>query len=250
MRTPPILARRGVGLLLVGVVLVLVAQVLGLGGPPVYDGLPVPADPYRYVDPPPGAKSTPAPLSAHARVDLVGGGISPIDVPTGEFPPQAELWLYHGDVNGNLPDVPAVTTAQVTITPVQPPSVAFPPGRQLHGNVYEMKVVADGVSLAMNPGTHSMVALRQPRTSAADPQIAVLVRSQWQLLDSHPTAGSGVLGARLPQLGAVAILERTSGFVAPQGHSWWWWLVLGVALLVVAAVIVVVRISRTRSIAP
>lgn len=237
--------RRGAAFLLLGGLFAALAQVFGLGGPPVYDGLPVPADPYRYVDPPAGVKNPGPPLDAHVSITLIGGGNSPIDLPTGEFPPQAELWLYHGDVNGLVPGVPPVTTALVTTTPVPPPSTPFPAGRQLHGNVYELKVVANGHSLGLNSPNHVTVALRQPRTSAADPRIAALVDGRWRLLDTHPTAGAGVLGAPLPQLGDVAILEKSSGFVAPQGHSGLW-IGLALALVAVLASVALVRFRRTR----
>jgi len=244
MRSRSIDRRHGVALLLLGVVLVAIAQILGLGGPPVYDGLPVPADPYRYLDPPPSVKNPGAPLSAHVTVGLIGGGNSAIDLPTGEFPPQAELELFHGDVNGIVPGVPAVTTALVTITAVHVPSAPLPTGRQLHGNVYEMKVVANGHSLQLSKSPATLVSLRQPKTSSADPQIAVLEGGEWKLLDTHPGTGAGVLSAQLPRLGDVAILEKTSGFVKSGGQSGLY-AGLGLAALALAA-IAVIRISRTR----
>jgi hypothetical protein len=244
MRSRPIDRRRGVALLVLGGILVAIAQVLGLGGPPVYDGLPVPADPYRYLDPPAGVKNPGPPLSAHVNIDLIGGGNSAIDLPTGEFPPQAELQLFHGDVDGIVSGVPAVTTAEVTIRAVPMPSAALPAGRQLHGNVYEMKVVANGHSLQLSSSPQTLVSLRQPRTSAASPQIAVLDGDKWELLDTHPGSGAGVLSARLPRLGDVAIVEKTSGFVKSGGHTGLY-AGLGFAAFAVA-VIAVIRVLRTR----
>jgi hypothetical protein len=244
MRTAAMPGRGGAAFLLAGGLLAAVLQGFGLGGRPVYDGLPVPADPYRYLVPPAGVTNPGPPLSAHVTIDLVGGGNSAIDLPTGEFPPQAELWLYHGDVNGLVPGVPPVATARVTITPVYAPAVPLPAGRQFHGNVYALSVVANGHKLTLYPHNQAMVALRQPKTSAADPQIAILAGNHWQLLDTHPADGAGVLAARLPDLGDVTILERTSGFVAPQGHSLLW-LWTGLGLFAIAAV-VVVRVRRIR----
>ena len=235
--------RRGVAWLLLGGMFAALVQLLGFGGPPVYDGLPVPADRYRYVDPPAGVRNGGQPLSAHVTLQLIGGGNSPIDLPTGEFPPQAELQLFHGDINGIVAGVPAVTTARVTITPIHAPSAPLPAGRQLHGNVYELKVVADGHSLQLNESPHTVVSLRQPRTSAADPQIAVLVGGTWKLLNTHATAGAGVLSAPLSHLGDVAILERTSGFVPSHTHSG---LFIAIGLAIFAALAVVaIRFRRT-----
>jgi hypothetical protein len=236
--------RRGVVFLLLGGMLVAFVQLIGIGGPPVYDGLPVPADRYRYLDPPAGVRNGGAPLSAHVTIQLIGGGNSEIDLPTGEFPPQAELQLFHGDVNGLVTGVPAVTTAQVTITAIHKPTVSLPAGRQLHGNVYDLEVVANGHSLQLNNSPHSIVSLRQPRTSAADPRIAVLTGGTWELLNTHPTSGAGVLSAPLPRLGAVAILEKTGGFVPSHSHTG---LYIAIALAVLALLaMVAVRLLRIR----
>jgi hypothetical protein len=236
--------RRGVAYLLLGGVLATLAQVIGFGGMPVYDGLPVPADRYRYVDPPPGVRNGGPPLSAHVTIQLIGGGNSAIDLPTGEFPPQAELQLFHGDVNGIVSGVPAVTTALVMITPVHAPAAPLPAGRQLHGNVYELKVVANGHSLSLHSSPHTVVSLRQPRTSAADPQIAVLVGGKWQLLNTHATGGAGVLSAPLPHLGDVVILEKTSGFVPSHSHGA---LYIGLGLALFAGLVVLtIRLRRLR----
>lgn len=239
-----VIRRRGVAFLLLGGMLAALVQLLGLGGVPVYDGLPVPADRYRYLDPPPGVQNGGQPLSAHVTIQLIGGGNSAIDLPTGEFPPQAELQLFHGDVNGIVPGVPAVTTALVTITAVHRPDAPLPAGRQLHSNVYNLKVVANGHSLDLNPSPHTVVSLRQPRTSSADPQIAVLVGDKWQLLNTHATAGGGVLSAPLSHLGDVAILEKTSGFVPSHSHVWRY---VGIALAIVAVfVVLAIRLRRLR----
>ena len=236
--------RRGVAFLLLGALFAALVQVLGFGGVPVYDGLPVPADRYRYLDPPPGVQNGGQPLSAHVTIQLIGGGNSAIDLPTGEYPPQAELQLFHGDVNGIVPGVPAVTTALVTITAVHKPAAPLPAGRQLHGNVYELKVVANGHSLQLSGSPHTVVSLRQPRTSSADPQIAVLVGDKWELLDTHATAGAGVLSAPLSHLGDVAILEKTSGFVPSHSHTWLY-VVIGLVLFAIVAVLQI-RLRRLR----
>lgn len=239
-----VIRRRGVAFLLLGGVLAALIQLLGVGGVPVYDGLPVPADRYRYLDPPPGVQNGGEPLSAHVTLQLIGGGNPAIDLPTGEFPPQAELQLFHGDVNGLVAGVPAVTTAFVTITAVHKPAAPLPAGRQLHGNVYELKVVANGHSLDLNPSPHTVVSLRQPRTSSADPRIAVLVGDRWQLLNTHATAGAGVLSAPLPHLGAVAILEKTGGFVPSHSHTGLY-IAIGLAIFAVVALLNV-RLRRLR----
>ena len=232
-------------LLAVGGGLTVLLRLLGASTlPAVYDGLPLPADPYRYVDPPAGVHNPGPPFSAHTTFQLVGGGNPAIDLGTGEFPPQAELALYHGDVAGIVPGVPAVTSAQVTITPVPPPAEPPPAGRQFHGNVYRLQVVAAGHVLGLNPGALATVSLRQPKSSAAGPQIAVLIGGRWELLNTHRTSGAGVVSAPLPQLGDVAILEKTSGFIAPRGH-FGLWLGSGLALLALAALLAV-RLHRTR----
>jgi hypothetical protein len=230
--------------LLLGVTLLGGAWVLTPAATPLYDGLPVPADRYRYLEPPPGVRNGGPPLSAHATIQLIGGGNSPIDLPTAERPPQAELSLHHGDVEGNRPDVPAVTTAEVRITAVSPPDVPLPAGRQLHGNVYDVSVIADGVSLQMRPASTATIALRQPRGSDADPAIAVVQDGSWRLLPTRKGIGAGVLTAPLPALGNVAILERTSGFVSTTSHTRRNAAIVAVIVTAVATTLLLIRRRR------
>lgn len=247
MPTPPPKRWPGAAFLLVGAVLAGALQMGGGGGPSVYDGLPLPADRYRYLDPPPGVRNGGPPLAAHVTIQLVGGGNSPIDLATAERPPQAELSLFHGDIEGNRPDVRAVTTAEVRITAIHRPDVPLPAGRQLHGNVYDVTVVADGVSLQMRPGTTATISLRQPKGSAADPRIAVLAEGHWRLLTTAKGPGTGVLTARLPALGPVTIVEGTSGFARPPDHTWRNVLL---TVLPIAALAVLLLLIRRRRAAP
>jgi hypothetical protein len=212
---------------------------------PLYDGLPLPADRYRYLDPPPGVRNGGPPLSAAVSTQLVGGGMTAVDLPTGERPPQAEVELHHGDVEGNRPDVPAVADAEISLRAVPPPPVELPPGRQLHGNVYAVNVVAAGVSLQMRPATHAVMSLRQPKASDADPRIAVVEEGAWRLLATRQGSEPGVLTARLPALGYVAILEGTSGFVDRSRDGWQTALLVG-GSIALAAVLVVGGIRLTR----
>jgi hypothetical protein len=213
----------------------------------VYDGLPVPADPYRYVDPPPGVRNGGEPLSADVTVQLVGGGNPPIDLLTSERPPQAEIELHHGDVDGNQPEVPPVADAVVSINPVKAPHVTLPAGRQYHGNVYEFGVRAAGVDLHLAPHSSAVVSLREPKSSDADPRIAVADHGEWRLLETRKGSDPGVLTARLPDLGYVTLLEGTSGFVAPSGRDWSSWLVLGGLVVLAAAALWWVRFTRRRA---
>lgn len=230
--------------LLVGLVLTGLTPLVVPSAVPVYDGLPVPADRYRYVDPPPGYPNPGPPLSAHVGIRLVGGGNPPIDLPTAEVPPQAELQLFHGDVDGNVPAVPVVADAEVTITPVPPPSSPLPRGLQLHGNVYLMKVIAAGHDLRLHASPQSVVSLRQPRTSSAEPRVVVLVGGQWQLLATRASSQPGVLTAHLPELGYVALVEHTGDFATSRSHTG---LITTAALAGVAVLgLLVLRTLRTR----
>ena len=50
-------------------------------------------------------------------------------------PQDAENWLQHGDVDGMAAGLPPVSAALVTSTPVLPPAVPPPTGRQIHGKL-------------------------------------------------------------------------------------------------------------------
>ena len=127
--------------------------------PPLYDGLILHPQPYRYLHPPPGTLSRGAPRAA--RVDFpVRRGRSPLaSVVTGERPPQAILAALPGVFR--IPR--GVTRLTLTIRPISPPS---PIGAgDLDGNVYLFAASGNGGRpVRMRP--HASVHIQLRKTDA------------------------------------------------------------------------------------
>ena len=105
------------------------------GAVPIYDGVSQPDEPYRYVSPPTGAKSTPAATSAIGRSPVAAGeSTSGLTLATSETGPQFSLYLPRFGLKTAGPSV------QVKVTPKAPTDQ--PAGARLDGNVYEVAFVA------------------------------------------------------------------------------------------------------------
>ncbi|MEA2672604.1 MAG: hypothetical protein QOG45_2824 [Chloroflexota bacterium] len=148
--------------------------------PPMYEGLPGPAEPYRYLHPPPGLGSTPRPSSAHVTAPLREGQSPALSPATAEMPPQAQLLA----AQGAFVVPPGVTGVEATIAPVDPPPVA-PIGGEVAGNVYRIVVTAAGTPLAVRPGRTVTVVLRGP-AGFGGPIVERFAAGTWTRLDTQP----------------------------------------------------------------
>jgi hypothetical protein len=158
------------------------------GAPAVYDGLPFNAEPYRYLNPPPGLEGNGAPnsVSTSVRTAAQAGGAA-FALHTSEAPPQCALIASDGDF------LPAGRTVILGIRPVPAPPVT-PRGRP-DGNVYEVSV--QGGSL--RPGTSYTIALRGTGAPGT-PQLEHLEAGRWQALPTTHVPPA-VYSAPAPSLG-------------------------------------------------
>jgi hypothetical protein len=132
------------------------AALSALSGPavsrPLYDGVVV-AEPYRWLDPPPGLKG-----GAEGVRDVVpaqGGGIS---VATTETPPQAQVDPDYSALS--LP--PGTTSIAISIRPIRPPAVP-PSDGVIAGNVYDLEVVNQrGETVSVAAGQRVTMLFRGP----------------------------------------------------------------------------------------
>lgn len=102
---------------------------------PVYDGISAPDEPYRFVDPPKGAKATSAPTSATSRTPVQGGlGTNGLNIATGETGPQFSLYL---------PPRSMQTTGSEVVVSAEPGAADVQPaGRTIDGNLYTVRFSA------------------------------------------------------------------------------------------------------------
>jgi hypothetical protein len=203
-------------------------------GPPIYDGLPLQTEPYRFLQPTPGQATTAPPTSASENVKPSLQGL-PFIANTNESPPQAEL---QADPNA-LAIPPSVPNLTITITPVPPPA-PIPNGR-LDGNVYRMSItLPGGVPVAVRPGKHVTVFLRGTGVNGK----TVMDRfsaGRWSALPTQ-IPGAGFHSADSDQLGdfALVLLPGSAGLSGGVTAG----IAIAVALVLIGLLLVIVRLLR------
>jgi len=197
----------GLGALACGLAMIVAAQAVAPLKVPLFDGVVV-VEPYRYLDPAPGADGSPTSASETLAVDA---GTSPsFAVYTSETPPQAEL-LAHG---GELSLAPGATSVKVTIDPISRPQGT--PTGEIAGNVYRFSVTDQaGVALALLPGQTITLALRGPAGVAPDAVIARFEGGAWRRLATAPSGLQDLFITNADSFGDLALLGRVSA--SPNG---------------------------------
>lgn len=147
--------------LLAATALVALAWVAGpeLSGPPLYDGLGFPDEPYRYVDPPANAPRTGPPTTATAEVAVRDGRLrTPLKAASAEQGPQVEVVIAADEVVAP----PGASTVRLRVQPVKPTS--HPAAGAVWGNVYRVTLSSDKgpVQLRGGPDAATSIALRAP----------------------------------------------------------------------------------------
>jgi hypothetical protein len=236
---------RARGTLLGGMLLVALAfALLRPDSPPLYDGLRIPDEPYRYLSGASATQATPAPTSANREV-VVAEPI--IDITTSERRPQAFLLVQTGSLQ------PVSGTAQMiaSLTPVPIPDPGPRDGVPL-GNAYHVQVRnQDGHPIEPSgEGQRPLIQLRIP--SPSTPRHVVLELSHqgaWLRLKTIHT-GDTIYGAALPFFGTVvAVYVIGEPHTSAQGAGGVMsrpWPVLGGGLVVVMAALGLVALGRRR----
>lgn len=185
--------------------------------PPLYDGFQVPAEPYRYLAPPPGAQQTQPPTSASKPLTVSDGTVPAAFVATGEQPPQAQLLV--GD--GTLLAPAGAHTVTLAIKPVPPPAPLPASIGRLAGNVYQVTASADsgGEATLKSGATPPTVVLRGPTGSNAAQIARMPEGGSWARLQTVPL-GSGApdtVAANTPGLGFFAVVVPPGGSSSGNG---------------------------------
>jgi hypothetical protein len=231
--------------LLLAVVALAVAWVAAPGAVPLYDGISVPDEPYRYVAPPAGYRHTAAPLSAKASVAVSDGtNATTLYVNTDEQAPQVAVVIP-----GRLVTVPAaarsLTVAAVPLAPDRQPAKGT-----IDGNVYRVSASA-GASFAPPPGdAASLSQVTMRATTARRPIPTFLYRASaaaaWQPVKTF-VAGNDIYTTQFAGFGDYALAFGVTA-AAGSGVGVGTGVLVASALLAVvllaAGVVVAVRLSR------
>lgn len=172
--------------------------------PPIYDGLPSPEAPYRYVNPPPDlASSNQPPFSAQATLPVdkgkvPGGGLQTDDM---------QVLVFFG--LGALEVGREAQSVLIRIDPVtQPPSP--PAGSQIRGNVYRITVVEQPSGTSAMVVTSLHVRLRYPPGPFEELQF--YDGTTWHILPTLPAgSGSPYAAANPAALGEFAATAPAGG---------------------------------------
>ena len=173
--------RLGLGLLATGLLVAFATRATSPSPqPPLYDGVVV-AEPYVWLDPPPGYPGDAQ--GASDSVDVIGGRNRIVAVATNELPPQAQVIAQ----DGTLRLAPGAKTLTVTIMPVEAP--AQPADGYIDGNVYDVEVVdQDGRPATAASSAEVSIVMRSAQDALTDATIEQLDGSTWKPLK---TTGGG-----------------------------------------------------------
>ncbi|MDX6209931.1 MAG: hypothetical protein QOE24_2322 [Frankiales bacterium] len=207
---------------------------------PLYDGLGVPDEPYRYVTPPAGYQQTPPPSSVSFELPAAGGtNTGGVLAQTKEQTSQAGVFIVPKALSG-----PAATkTFKITIT-AEAPDGPTPEGA-IDGNMYKVQLWADNSPTATLTavGKGSMPYI-QRATSAAIPAASLLYRPPGGTWTTIPDTRGGTDSFQGYFAGAGDYaLVQTKAPVTKSSHT----LVIVVLVLVVLAMagaVVLIRLSR------
>lgn len=190
---------------------------IGRAGPPLYDGLGFPDDPYRFV----GHKRPPA--SAHVTLRFRDGASQAAELRTPEHGPQFKLVLDPGALTG--------ATAPVTLTGTPIPAAGALPRGVVDSNAY--RVAAAGAESASGDRRRGAATLRAAVMTKPAPVIVFrpTAAAPWRELPTS-TVGVDNLRTSFVGLGDYAV-ERLPGAKAIRSISGSRLLLFGVDALVV-----------------
>jgi hypothetical protein len=146
--------RAGLAALVMG--LMAAALLHGGASPPVFDGIIVPPEPYRWENPPANLKAgNKTPLSGETTLPVSNGQVPGGGVQTGD----SQVIIFFGPGTFKVPS--ATQSVKCTIQP-DPNPPAAPPGVDIRGNVYRINCVAQPGGGAVTVASTFHLTLRFP----------------------------------------------------------------------------------------
>lgn len=229
------ISRRGlVAVGLLGVTLLVGARLVAPYAPPIYDGISVAPEPYRYVSPPPDLASTnkpPLPGKGDLQVDNAGNKLATVQTDD----KQVLAFFPQGAIQAPGPKVTIAITPEST--PPPPPA-----GNTLVGNAYRIGV--DGAAIQPPLVKPLQVLLRIPPRPLSSVQL--YYDGSWH--DTQWGVQTDYINLSMDHLGPVAAFDdgRHGQPPPPQSPQFNWLSAISAGLVVVAIVIVIAGIVAQR----
>jgi hypothetical protein len=215
---------------------------------PIYDGPGFPDQPYRYVQPPPGAKATPPPTSAHQTLKVTGTGLNQTGYAnSGEIGPQIVYYVPPGAFKAPT----GATTIDVSETPLAP-SPPLPTDGTVTGNVYRVTATtAKGPVTVVGHGVNQLPTLNMRAPSAKQPGPVFEYRTN--AADSWHRAstlriGQDIYQTSAPVLGDYALVQvaQADATSSSGGGVNVALLASGIGVIVFVGIVVAIRLARSR----
>jgi hypothetical protein len=178
--------------------------------PPLYDGIVVPPEPYRWESPPPNLRNgNQLPEGGEATLPVLNGQVSGGGVQTGDN----QVIMYFGPGTFKPPE--GATSIKCSIEPLANPPVA-PSGWDIRGNVYRIACAGQPNGGTATPGNTFHLTLRMPPGPAND--IQYYDGQSWhQLTTLFAPQGDPYASVNAPTFGEYALMARTGASSSGEG---------------------------------
>jgi hypothetical protein len=235
---------RGAGLAALAIGLMAAALLHGAPAPPVFDGIIVPPEPYRWENPPPNLKAgNKPPLSGETTLPVSNGQVPGGGVQTGD----SQVIIFFGPGTFKVPS--GTTSVKCSIQPDPNPPPA-PPGTDIRGNVYRINCTAQPGGGAVTVASTFHLTLRFP--PGAFKEIQHDDGNAWRALTTlRAPGGDPYASVNAPGFGEYAATAPTG---AASGDTIFTWLgryaaFYGIlAFVVVFGIIAIVQEVRRRQV--
>lgn len=191
--------RRAAGLVLAGLVLLAIGWATAPHSAlPLYDGVGFPDEPYRFVQPPAGAKHTKPPTTGRGQSAVSAGrNTAELKAASAEQAPQVSV-----DIPAGLIATSAGTT-QVTV--VAAPAQALPTaaGQHLWSNVYD--ITAAPAASIRSGSLQATITMRAATAQRPEPRLAYYTAGRWTTVPTF-AVGRDIYSAELTRFGRFAVI--------------------------------------------
>ncbi len=219
-----------------------------LAAPPLYDGIVVPPEPYRWESPPPNLRAgNKPPLSGDTTLPVLNGQVAGGGVQTGDN----QVVIYFGPGTFKAPAGSQTVKCTIAPDPSPPPS---PPGVEIRGNVYRIGCVAQPGGAPVTLASSYHLTLRFP--PGAFKEIQYNDGGGWRALTTlRAPGGDPYASVNAPGFGEYAATAPTGAAASGEsifsvlGRYLAFWGILAFVILF-GAIAVVQELRRRRRRAP
>jgi hypothetical protein len=219
-----------------------------LAGPPVYDGIIVPPEPYRWESPPPNLRAgNKPPLPGEATLPVLNGQVAGGGVTTAD----SQVIIFFGPGAFKAPIGDQTATCMIQPDPNPPPA---PSGVDIRGNVYRITCVGQPSGGPVTVASTYHLTMRFP--PGAFSEIQHYDGSSWRALPTlRAPGGDPYASVNAPGFGEFAATAPTGAsgdsiFTVLGRYAEFYGILAFVVIFGVIAIIQEIRRRRLRAPAP